>query len=323
MPSPHAKLLAIQVSSFPRLNGYVSAWDEATLAQFLGIGLPDNLKSEVDAAGPLVFRSVQRLGSFPWWDRPTGPSLQLHCLGTALIFLICRINLYRHYDTRCISLSPGDMPVRGELLPQNAAPAERDEGSECESSGDENSEDEDSKFQKRIYIKWYSRLLFQSMSIRSDRNTFPDTPAANDSDPSSKEEPGDIDYLSQAYSIVSRGNFQRHPNNPKIGARGPPIIPKSELPPSNYSDVSGSIPVEQFQAFFKLLVAALHHRRRDLEGDIFGDEIELDEVESRIERLDQVVADALKLSNESVESPGISWSQFETIASTEMVCVKP
>lgn len=98
---------------------------------------------------------------------------------------------------------------------------------------------------------------------------FPDSPEINNAGPSDTEWPEGIDYLAQAYSVVKRANFQRHPTKPKIGARGAPIILQSELPPSNYRDLSGSIPVEQLEAFFRLLVEALRHRQRDLIGDIF------------------------------------------------------
>ncbi|EMR62668.1 hypothetical protein UCREL1_10398 [Eutypa lata UCREL1] len=259
-------------------------WNDATLVEFLGITLPDDLKPEITAATPLLFRCMQRLGSFPWYDRPEVSGLQLDTLRLAIVFLLCRD--VHFYGIGRIHMGPTDIYEESTWTGENATPVGEDD---IPDESDAGSDDEEVK---RIYFEWYSRLLFQSMSVRPDRNSLPGPPAAVESEPSNEGSDG-ASYLSRAHNLVDGNNMQRHPTNPKIGARGPPIIPVSELPPSNYRDVSGSIPVEQ-------------------------EEIEQDTVDSQIEKLERVVADVLKSSKAPAERSDVSWDQFEAIARTEM-----
>lgn len=240
--------------------------------------------------------------------------MQLDTLSLAIVFLLCRDDHF--YGMRQIRMGPTDIYKASTSTGKNATPAGEDYIPD-ESHARPNDEEV-----KRVYFEWYSRLFFQSMSVRPDRNSLPDPPAAVESE-ASKEGSDGASYLSQAYNLVDRANMQRHPNNPKIGARGPPIIPVSELPPSNYRDVSGSIPVEQFEAFFKLLVAVQRHRHKNRKSNVFRKQIKLDTVDSQIEKLERVVADILKSSKAPAESSDVSWDQFEAIARTEMVCIMP
>lgn len=284
------------------------------MVEFLGITLPDDLKPEITAATPLLFRCMQRLGSFPWYDRPEVSGLQLDTLRLAIVFLLCRD--VHFYGIGRIHMGPTDIYEESTWTGENATPVGEDD---IPDESDAGSDDEEVK---RIYFEWYSRLLFQSMSVRPDRNSLPGPPAAVESEPSNEGSDG-ASYLSRAHNLVDGNNMQRHPTNPKIGARGPPIIPVSELPPSNYRDVSGSIPVEQFEAFFKLLVAVQRHRHRNRVTDVFREEIDQDTVDSQIEKLERVVADVLKSSKAPAERSDVSWDKFEAIARTEMVCIMP
>ncbi|KAL7622874.1 hypothetical protein AAE478_006553 [Parahypoxylon ruwenzoriense] len=105
-------------------------WHESDLVEFIGITLPSELKPTLAAAGPLLFRCMLRLGSFPYQNQPAS-KLTVDIARVAVIIL-----LRRHE--------------------RNARPI-----------GGTQSLDYDEEQQR---AKWLRRLLFQCMATKGTAN---------------------------------------------------------------------------------------------------------------------------------------------------------
>ncbi|KAI2462756.1 hypothetical protein F4781DRAFT_184142 [Annulohypoxylon bovei var. microspora] len=101
-------------------------WDEADMVELLSVALPDELKGTLLAAGPLLFRIMIRLGSFPYHSQPVS-SLTLDMVLVAVIILL---RYHERNGTAVAGTSPGDFS--------------------SEEKG----------------MKWLRRILFQCMAIR-------------------------------------------------------------------------------------------------------------------------------------------------------------
>ncbi|KAI0837198.1 hypothetical protein F5Y06DRAFT_297986 [Hypoxylon sp. FL0890] len=64
------------------------SWDEHALTVFLGAAVPVEMKADFNAAGPLLFKAMVRLGSFPFHNRQTPSRLGADEAFLAIIFLL-------------------------------------------------------------------------------------------------------------------------------------------------------------------------------------------------------------------------------------------
>ncbi|XXH04114.1 hypothetical protein Hte_010526 [Hypoxylon texense] len=101
-------------------------WTESDLVEFLGATLPDELKPALKAAGPLIYRCMVRIGSFPYQNQPVSTL-------TADVTTVATIVLLRRHESSASAIS--------------------DVG-----TGDDGGEVR--------WAEWLRRILFQSMAIR-------------------------------------------------------------------------------------------------------------------------------------------------------------
>ncbi|KAK8112934.1 Restriction of telomere capping protein 5 [Apiospora sp. TS-2023a] len=75
-------------------------WSECDLATFLAITIPDELKSDIAAAAPLLHRCLRHLGSFPFHISDPSPVLDCETLCVGIVLLLRRheFNLYSLYE---------------------------------------------------------------------------------------------------------------------------------------------------------------------------------------------------------------------------------
>ncbi|KAI1763256.1 hypothetical protein GGR53DRAFT_498223 [Hypoxylon sp. FL1150] len=122
-------------SKFSSTSGTSPTWNESDLVEVLGTTLPNELKPTLNAAGPLIYRSMIRIGSFPYQNQPDSAL-------TADVALVAVIILLRRHESSASAIS--------------------DIG-----NGDENEEVR--------WADWLRRILFQSMVVHdnsaADRNS--------------------------------------------------------------------------------------------------------------------------------------------------------
>ncbi|KAI0179454.1 hypothetical protein GGR52DRAFT_536278 [Hypoxylon sp. FL1284] len=119
-------------------------WNESDLVKFLGVSLPDELKPALEAAGPLLYRCMIRVGSFPYQTQPVSAL-------TADVAMVAVTVLLRRHESDASTISGIG-------------------------SGDEEEE------VRRA--EWLRRILFQSMATRDSSATSHSTSrgAADDED---------------------------------------------------------------------------------------------------------------------------------------------
>jgi hypothetical protein len=194
-------------------------WNESDLIEFMSITLPEELKSDLTRAGPLLYRCVQRLGSFPWHNQPLqAQGLDFETLVTAIVILLRRYERNVGYPFLITNSGSLDDEAR-----------QRDE--------------------------WLHRLLFQCMSVASDtieQSEVEELIADDISDVFA----GDNAHLLQAHALVSARNKQRSEVDEKFVTYGPPVIDITALPSSRSRDFRGFIPKDEFRSLLNILLAS-------------------------------------------------------------------
>ncbi|KAI0136923.1 hypothetical protein BJ170DRAFT_35606 [Xylariales sp. AK1849] len=201
-------------------------WSESDLIEFLGCTFPEELKSDLTAAGPLIYRCILRLGAFPWHRQPapTTHGLDINHLTTAIIILL------RRPEANISSL---------QFSATNGALANEIEISQVERD-------------------WLHGLLFQCMAAGRDSNEHLDAGSVAD-DNTTRDDASDA-HLLQAHKLVSAYNKQRSSSKPKVMAYGHAVIAASELPSSWSQDFDGLIPKDEFRSLLKILLASELYR---------------------------------------------------------------
>jgi len=262
----------------------------------MSITLPVELKPDLTRAGPLLFRCVKRLGSFPWHNQPLQvQDLDLEVLVTAIVFLL------RRYES---NLYP--FVVTNSWSPENHR----------EVDGDTQQD------------QWLHKLLFQCMSVVSDTmkeagaeeftvEEFPEDRTVVDEtsdngdldDDLSNVMAGNDSHLLQAHALVSARNKQRSENDEKVFTCGPPIIEVTALPSSKSRDLLGFIPKSEFQSLLKILLACqlyiLGYRPEHLCAN--GN------------ALDKVTSTVFNGFLQSKDQPGVTWNVFSWALITTIV----
>jgi hypothetical protein len=193
-------------------------WNESDLIDFMSITLPEELKSDLTRAGPLLYRCLQRLGSFPWHNQPLeAQGLDFETLATAIVMLLRRHERYVGYPF---------LITTGSL------------------------DDED-----RQRDEWLHRLLFQCMSVASDTVEQSEVEELT-ADDISDMFAGDNAHFLQAHAHVSAHNKQRSEVDEKFVTYGPPVIDITALPSSRSQDFRGLIPEDEFRSLLNILLAS-------------------------------------------------------------------
>ncbi|KAI0384736.1 hypothetical protein F5Y04DRAFT_247688 [Hypomontagnella monticulosa] len=196
------------------------AWDERALTEFLSAAVPAHVKSDLEVAGPLLLKSMIRLGSFPFHNRQTRSMLGADEAFVAIAFL-----LRMHEES-------------------------------TEFTFDEEEEEEDDRDKVRqIRDVRFRRLMFQVMADKPESDSQHKSP---EEDETSARNPADDEHLIIAHRFVKYYNtYGRDERNPKRAVKLPPIIEVSELPSSRSNDLTGTIPKEEFRALLKVLCGTI------------------------------------------------------------------
>jgi hypothetical protein len=266
-------------------------WNESDLIEFMSITLPGELKSDLTRAGPLLFRCVKRLGSFPWHNQPLQvQDLDLEALTTAIVILL------RRYES---NLYP--FVVTNSRSPDNHR----------EIDGDTQQD------------QWLHKLLFQCMSVVSDTmeeagvEELPDDQVTVDEisddgdldDNLSNMMAGDDAHLLQAHALVSARNKQRSEKDEKVFTDGPSIIEVTALPSSKSQDLRGFIPNDEFQSLLKILLAS------QLYPYGYGPE----HLCAHGNALAEVTSTVFNGFSQSKDQPGVTWNLFSSALTTTIV----
>ncbi|KAH7308828.1 hypothetical protein BKA65DRAFT_601680 [Rhexocercosporidium sp. MPI-PUGE-AT-0058] len=264
-------------------------WNTSDLIKFMEVTLPQELKSDLTRAGPLLFRCVQRLGSFPWHNQPLQvQDIDLDTLVTAVVILLRRYesNLYPFVVTKSWSL--------------------------------DNPQEIDGNTQQD---QWLHKLLFQCMSVVSDTpeeadveesvvKEIPDDQVivdklSDDSDSGdvSNVVASDDDHLLQAHALVSARNRYRSEDDEKnVFTYGPPIIELTALPSSKSQDLRGLIPNDEFESLLKILLACQLYLCGSGPENLCANG----------GALDKLTSTAFSGFSQSGIQPGITWNLFNS-----------
>ncbi|MAD83777.1 MAG: hypothetical protein CL912_12515 [Deltaproteobacteria bacterium] len=267
------------------------------LIKFMEITLPEELESDLTRAGPLLFRCIQNLGSFPWHNQPLQvQGIDLETLVTAVVIL-----LRRHES----NLHP--FVVSNSWSPDNPA-------------------DIDSDTQQD---QWLHKLLFQCMSVVSvtpegaDVEEFaveeiPDDRAMVDKLSDDRDSGDNVsnvvasnDYhLLQAHAVVlARNTYRSEDDEKKVFTSGPPVIEVTALPSSKSQDLRGLIPNGEFESLLKILLACQLY--------LCGSEPEI--LCANGGALDKLTSTAFRGFSSSGIQPGITWDLFKSGLITTVV----
>lgn len=258
------------------------------------VTLPKELKSDLTRAGPLLFRCIQRLGSFPWHNQSLQvQGIDLETFVTAVVILLRRheSNLYPFVVPRYWSL---DNP----------------QGIDGDTQKDQ----------------WLHKLLFQCMSGVSDtpeevdvedKQILDDRVVVNklsdDNDwgeDFSDVTAGDDDHLFQAYALVSaRNRYCSEDDEKKVFTSGPPMIEVTALPSSKSQDLRGLLPNDEFESLLKILLACQLYLCGSGPENLCADS----------GALDKLTNTAFGGFSQSGSQPGITWTLFNSGLTTTVV----
>ena len=254
------------------------------------VTLPEELKSDLKRAGPLLFRCVQHLGSFPWHNQLLQvQDIDLETLVTALAILLRRHenNLHPFVVTNTWNLdNPRD--IDGDT--------QRDQ--------------------------WLHKLLFQCMSVVLDTSEAEDVEKSaireipddrimvgnfaddrNSGDEVSHVVASDDDHLLQAHALVSaRNRYRSEDGEKKVFTSGPPVIEVTALPSSKSQDLRGFIPNDEFESLLKILLACQVYLCGSGPGKLCANSVALDKLTSTV----------FSGFSQPENQPGITWNLFKS-----------